>query len=656
MPSGERYDFFLSRRGSVASIAQEVADVLKDNGYSVLTQDYDIPITANFIEEMHEAVKNARDLVVLFTRDYEQSPYARMEFTSFEANAAQSAEKRRMVILRCEDTPLLGLFAPHVYQDLVGIGDVEERRNRILAAAEGRSQALEPPPRPFIGVPPRIASFTGRADELDQLDAILMQDKPAAVTQASVGRAAVQGLGGVGKTSLAIEYAHRYRQLYAGVCWCPGVTRSGLLTSLAALAEILGAAAADQVEEAGKAALRRLSEQRATWLLVYDNVTSPDEIRDLLPSNGARVLITSRFSDWSEWAEEVSLDMLPLGEALAFLQNRTARKDAEGARTLAAILGCLPLALDHAGAYCKRTQMPFADYAAMASSLIAAAPRGVDYPTSVSATVDLAVTQAVAHCSAAETMIAYLARCSAERIPLLLVQGAIENEMVAMQAVTALTDVSLLKPTPFDDGTPAISVHRLVQLVARQRAEAKGIAQQAGECLINRMFAIFPTGAQTNFASSRLCAQLIPHLFILWQGDDGVIRFPSGDTTVKSNEKLAEVFDRASAYLSSNDWLTHAAMALQSAIAIRISAFGIDDARTKSSLEKMVAFGKAALPGADNGARLADRGILDLGSTLGSAFYAQLMHFALDALGRTDEAAALRERYGLASSDEPKPS
>jgi TIR domain len=217
MPSGpgERYDFFLSRRGSVATIAREVTDVLTEKGYKVFVQDYDIPITANFIEEIHEAIKNARDLVVLFTRDYEQSPYTRMEFTSFQANAAQSAEHRRMVMLRCEDVPLLGLFAPHVYQDLVGIKDAEERRSRILAALEGRSQALEPPPRPFIGVPPRIASFTGRTDELDRLDAILMRDKPAAVTH-SVGRAAVQGMGGVGKTALAVEYAHRFRGLYAG--------------------------------------------------------------------------------------------------------------------------------------------------------------------------------------------------------------------------------------------------------------------------------------------------------------------------------------------------------------------------------------------------------------------------------------------------------
>jgi hypothetical protein len=198
MPSGpgERYDFFLSRRGSVAPIAQEVTDILTEKGYRVLVQDYDIPLAASFVDAMHEAVKNSRDLVILFTRDYEQSPYTRKEFTSFEAERAQSREERHIIVLRCEDVPLRGLLADNVYQDLVGIEDPEERKRRIVAAAERQSQAAPPPPRPFIGVPPRIASFTGRADELDRLDAILMHDKAAAVTQASVGRAAVQGLGG----------------------------------------------------------------------------------------------------------------------------------------------------------------------------------------------------------------------------------------------------------------------------------------------------------------------------------------------------------------------------------------------------------------------------------------------------------------------------
>ena len=179
---------------------------------------------------MHDAVTNSRDLVVLFTHDYLQSAYTRKEFTSFEAQRLRSLEERHIVVLRCDDAPLVGLLSDNVYQDLVGIADAEERKRRIVAAAERQSQAAPPPPRPFIGVPPRIASFIGRVDELDRLDAILMKDKPAAVTHASVGRAAVQGMGGVGKTALAIEYAHRFRGLFAGVCWCPAETHTGLLS------------------------------------------------------------------------------------------------------------------------------------------------------------------------------------------------------------------------------------------------------------------------------------------------------------------------------------------------------------------------------------------------------------------------------------------
>jgi tetratricopeptide (TPR) repeat protein len=580
MPSGpgERCDFFLSRRGSVATIAREVTDVLKENGYRVRTQDYDIPITANFIEEMHEAVKNARDLVVLFTRDYEQSPYTRMEFTSFEANAAQSAEKRRIVILRCEDAPLLGLFAPHVYQDLVGIGDAEERRSRILAAAEGRSQALEPPPRPFIGVPPRIASFTGRAEQLDKLDAILTQDKPAAVTQASVGRAAVQGMGGVGKTALAVEYAHRYRNLYAGVCWCPAETRTGLLSALAGLAVTLGAATAEEadVEKAAKAALRRLAEQRATWLLVYDNVPAPDAIADLLPSAGARVLITSRFSDWSQLADDVALDVLPLEEAVALLRSRTGRGYA-GAQTLAEALGCLPLALDHAAAYCKRTQVRFAEYATKASGLMDAAPRGAGYPRSVAATFDLAITEAVAQCPAAEPLMAYLAQCAPERIPMTLVEGAVDDEAERLQALAALAEVSLLKHDPFEDGTPAVTVHRLVQTVERARSEANGSAQKAVERLIARLVAIYQKDSYSDPRSWPLCAHLTPHLLAQRdQRDDALVI-----------ADWAELLNRAGSYLYRRAAYSQAAQLFRDALAIREKVLGPEHPKTATGLDNL---------------------------------------------------------------------
>ena len=153
-----------------------------------------------------------------------------------------------------------------------------------------------------------------------------------------VSRAAVQGMGGVGKTSLAVEYAHRFRNLYDGVWWCPAETRTDLMTSLAALAvefEVASPEEAD-IEKAAKAALRRLAEQRDIWLLVYDNVATPEEIADLLPAAGARVLITSRFSDWSGWADEVSLDVLPIAEADRLspgsrrAQRRSGRTDACG--------------------------------------------------------------------------------------------------------------------------------------------------------------------------------------------------------------------------------------------------------------------------------------------------------------------------------------
>jgi hypothetical protein len=322
-------------------------------------------------------------------------------------------------------------------------------------------------------------------------------------------------MGGVGKTSLAIEYAHRYRSLYAGVYWCPAERRTGLLSALAGLAATLGAATAQEadVEKAAKAALRRLAEQRATWLLIYDNVLRPDHIADLLPSSGARVLITSRFSDWMRWATEVQIDALPVEEAGALLEKLTTLDDATGAKTLAKALGNLPLALDHAGAYCRRTQMRFTDYAARVSRLIVAAPTDAPYPRSVAATFDLAITEAVAQCPAAEALMAYLAQCAPDRIPMSLVEGAVGDEATRMKGLAALAEVSLLKHDPFEDGTPAVTVHGLVQMVSRIHSEAKGLMQGAAEHLIARLTALYPEDGYSNPQSWSLCAQLTPHVF-----------------------------------------------------------------------------------------------------------------------------------------------
>lgn len=502
------YDFFLSRRGSAGQIAQEVADVLLAQGYRVIVQDYDFELSDSVIERMHEGVKTSRDLIILLTRDYEQSAYTRKEFTSFEAQRLRQPDERHTIILRCEDVSPEGLLADMIYQDLVGIEDADERKRRIIAAAERQSQAAAPPQRPFIGVPPRIPSFTGREDQLSRLDAILIHNKPAVVTQA-VQRVTVQGMGGVGKTSLAVEYAHRYRNLYAGVCWCPAETREGLFAALRNLGAALGCDTSEAADpqDTAKAVLNRLAEQRANWLLVYDNVTSPNEIIQFLPSAGAGVLITSRFLDWTGLADEIALATLSPEEAVSFLQSRAGLQDVTGASILADTLGHLPLALDHAAAYCKRAQVGFSEYAKKATTLMASAPRDVLYPRSVAATFDLALGEAEARYPAAEEVMAFLSYCAPMRVPIYFLQALTNWE----EAISVLAELSLIRHDPYEDGVPAITTHRLVQAVARHRTETKGTVKETLERVAKGLSATPPPSPQKSGLFAKL-RQLIPKL------------------------------------------------------------------------------------------------------------------------------------------------
>jgi hypothetical protein len=244
-----------------------------------------------------------------------------------------------------------------------------------------------------------------------------------------------------------------------------------LLAALRSLGVALGLGASDAAdpEDTAKAVLHRLAEQRANWLLVYDNVVSPNEIAQFLPSAGARVLITSRFLDWTGLADEIALDALSPEEAVSFLQSRAGRQDAEGARILAEALGYLPLALDHAAAYCKRAQVGFGEYANKAANLMASAPRDVLYPRSVAATFDLALGEAETRCPAAEEVMAFLAYCAPTRVPIYFLQALPNRE----EAISVLAELSLIRHDPYNDGVPAITTHRLVQAVARRRTEAR---------------------------------------------------------------------------------------------------------------------------------------------------------------------------------------
>jgi tetratricopeptide (TPR) repeat protein len=447
----------------------------------------------------------------------------------------------------------------------------------ILGTSNGRL----PAEAPFVGVPPRVANFTGRVDALDQLRAILSEGgKRAAITQQHLGRAAVQGLGGIGKTTLAIEYAHRFRDLYDGVWWCSAETRAGLLTNLSALGAELGSAPKEShnIEEAAHAALRRLAEQRQNWLLVYDNVTTPNMIADLLPSTGVRVLITSRFSDWAGWADEVSLDVMTGDEAIEFLQKRTGRVDEAGARRLAEAVGYLPLALDHAASYCRHTQTGFSDYATKAISVLAMVPHGASYPRSVGATFDLAIAAAAEQCEPAADLMDYLAQGAPERIPLVLLDGAADDERRRANALITLSEVSLLRSDPLPNGTPAVTVHRLVHAIARERAERNGTAKSARERYITRMSTIYPKGAHLNLASWQLCSQLTPHLPALYWVEPGAR---------VDNAQSAELLERAGLYFLGREAYPGAEILFRAVLAYRETALGTNHSDTATAINNL---------------------------------------------------------------------
>jgi tetratricopeptide (TPR) repeat protein len=290
------------------------------------------------------------------------------------------------------------------------------------------------------------------------------------------------------------------------------------------------------------------------------------------------VLITSQFSDWSELAEEVALDVFALEEAVALLRSRTGRGYA-GAQSLAEALGCLPLALDHAAAYCKRTQMRFADYATKAWSLIDAAPRGVGYPRSVAATFNLAIAQAVAQCPAAEALIAYLAQCAPERIPMTLVEGAIDTEAMRLEALAVLVEVSLVKHDPFEDGIHAVTVHRLVQAVARARAEENGTWQGAVKRMIGRLLEVYPTDGLHHSQSWTFCARLLPHLLALRNAAD--------QGNWEKAEWCAPLLNRAGSYLQGRAYYAQAVMLYRDARAICENELGPEHLLTAQSLNDL---------------------------------------------------------------------
>src|SRR6266511_1984242 len=179
------------------------------------------------------------------------------------------------------------LIANRVYIDLVDLGEDEATARLRAGVSRGRAKPADAPRYPgaaakpagasFPGrrpavfdVPPRNPHFIGRGDQLAALRRSLTESSVGAVVQAG----AVHGLGGVGKTQLAVEYAHRYASDYDLVWWVPAEQSATIPSQLAALARRLNLPELPSLEEQVGVLFDALA-GRERWLLVYDNATDP---------------------------------------------------------------------------------------------------------------------------------------------------------------------------------------------------------------------------------------------------------------------------------------------------------------------------------------------------------------------------------------------
>lgn len=368
--SGENPDFFVSYTRSDQRWAEWISWVLEDAGFCVVVQAWDFGPGLHFVAEMHEALRRSSRMVAVLSAAYLMSVFAAEEWQAAWA-ADPAGRARRLLVFRVEDCVREGLFRQLVAVDLFGV-DRDTARERLLSAVRGQrlKPKLEPSfppgrseaegsgsepefPRPpaVWRIPwPRNPNFTGRAAELELLR---RQLTGGSVRTAVALPHAVHGLGGVGKTQLAVEYAYRHATDYDLVWWIPAEQPALVIAALNELAVRVGVAVPGEAQESANAVVQLLHQRErfARWLIIADNAGSPSDLAGLLTAagGGGHVLITSRDPAWAQIARTVEVDVLSRVEAVALLHARAPRLTEGEADQIAALLGNLPLALSKPG-------------------------------------------------------------------------------------------------------------------------------------------------------------------------------------------------------------------------------------------------------------------------------------------------------------------
>ena len=464
--------------------AEWIEFVLKQAGLRVVLQSAVPPAVGADSSETGHAAGTASHAVALLSKAYVAGPEGR---AAWEAMAAVGPG-RRLVPVKVSETRLVEPFDTADVVDLVQLD--QDEAIRTLLKEFGASAQLTPrqiidgePRYPrtvpeLWNMPPRNADFTGRAAGLEQLRDKLMSGGRAVVTAQ-----ALYGLGGVGKTQVALEYAYRFMADYDLAWWVPAERTDQIVSSLADLAGRLGISVSENVTEAAKAVLESLRRGRlsARWLLIFDNAEDPKELEPFLPVGGGHVLITSRNQTWSHLAEPLEIDVFQRQESITHLLLHVPNLDEADADRVAAALGDLPLAIEQAGAWLEQTGMQAEDYLEQVqahASRVLAMGEVANYPQSVITAWNMSIDRLRGRSPAAARLLQLCAFFSSGPISMILLYSdeminallpyddSLTEKLVLGRVIREISRLALIK---VDQGNNSIQIHRLVQAVIRSQ-------------------------------------------------------------------------------------------------------------------------------------------------------------------------------------------
>jgi tetratricopeptide (TPR) repeat protein len=380
--------------------------------------------------------------------------------------------------------------------------------------------------------------FTGREPIFTQIHRLLHAGTTTALSQPP----AISGLGGIGKTQTAVEYAYRYRDTYQFVLWVQANDPETLLLNFVALARLLNLPERDAREQQMVVhALKRWFETHTNWLLIFDNADDLAMVQNYLPAGTqGHTLLTTRAQAMGGLARKVELDTMGAEEGAELLLRRAGiipegatLESARAADRAAAIdivraMDGLPLALDQAGAYIEETSESVSNYLVIyqhqrAELLKRRGGLVPSHPDSVATTWSLAFEHVERANPAAIEQMRLCAFLAPDAIPEeLIIEGAPHLGPVLQPVAadrnklnTAIAELLKYSLIHRDATTHTLTLHRLVQAVIKDEM-GEETQRQWAERAVQATSQVFPfdepppwSRSQRYLPQALVCEELI---------------------------------------------------------------------------------------------------------------------------------------------------